>query len=87
MVVKDKIGRRRYILARNEPQLRALIKDIRKIDEWAKIVYYDEKFAIIRCKHWHKDKVLEFLHVHDVETYATSGTIKKTKKIMKSIKI
>ena len=87
MVVKDKVGRRRYILLRNEPSIRKLIKDIREIDERAKIVYYDDNFAILRCRHWYKDEILQFLWDRGIKTYATSGTIKKIKRIMKSIKI
>jgi len=87
VVVKDKVGRRRYILIRNESKVRKLIGDIRNIDEQAKIVYYDENFAILRCRHWYKDEILQFLWNQGIKTYATSGTIRKTKRIMKGIKI
>ncbi|EDY36114.1 hypothetical protein ABOONEI_2101 [Aciduliprofundum boonei T469] len=86
VVVKDKIGRRRYILLKNEPKIRKLINEIRKIDSWAKIVYYDDNFAILRCRHWYKDDILEILHNNGIKTYRTSGTIKKTKRIMQGIK-
>ncbi len=87
MVVKDKVGRRRYILLRNVPSVRKLINEIRRIDEKAKIVYYDDNFAILRCRHWYKDEILQFLWKKGIRTYATSGTIKKIKRIMSSIKI
>ncbi len=86
MVVKDNIGRRRYILLKNVPKIRKLINEIRKIDSWAKIVYYDDNFAILRCRHWYKDDILEILHDNGIKTYRTSGTIKKTKRIMRGIK-
>jgi len=87
VVVKDKVGRRRYILLKNEPVVRKIIGEIRKIDAQAKIVYYDDNFAILRCRHWYKDDILHLLWSRGIKTYATSGTIKKTKRIMKSIKV
>ncbi len=87
MVVKDRVGRRRYILLRNDARLRRFINEIRKIDEKAKIVYYNENFAILRCRHWYKDEILRLLWKNGFVTYATSGTVKKTKKIMRSIRV
>ncbi len=87
MVVKDKVGRRRYILIKNDPRLRKFVSEIRKIDEKAKIVYYNDDFAILRCRHWFKDKILHLLWDNGFQTYSTSGTIKKTKRIMRSLKI
>lgn len=87
MVVKDRVGRRRYILIKNEPRLRRFVGEIRKIDEKAKIVYYDDNFAILRCRHWYKDDILQLLWKNGFQTYTTSGTIKKTKRVMKSIRI
>ncbi len=86
VVVKDRVGRRRYIIARNTPQLRRLISQIRKIDPAAKIAYFDESYALIRCRHWYKEKVIEFLNSHGVKTYITTGTIKKGKKIIEKLK-
>ncbi len=85
MVVKDKVGRRRYIIARNMPYLRRLIEEIRKIDDKAKIVYFDDRFAIIRCRHWHKEAIIQFLNKQGIKTYKTTGTIKKAKRIIRGI--
>ena len=82
VVVKDKIGRRRYIVARNSPRLKKLIYEIRRIDERAKIIYFDDRFAVIRCRHWYKERIIEFLKERNIETYRTTGTIKKAKKII-----
>lgn len=87
MVVKDRVGRRRYIIVMNIPKLRKLIYEIRKIDKAAKIAYYEEEYAVIRCRHWFKEKIIEYLRKMGVETIITTGTIKKAKRIIKNLKL
>ncbi len=87
VVVKDKVGRRRYIIAKNDKTVRIIIQEIRdKIDEKAKIVYYDNFFVIIKCRHWYKDEIIKFLQSRSIKTYKTTGTIKKAKKMLSGLK-
>ena len=85
MVVKDKIGRRRYIIARGEKKIHPLMKEIKKIDKRSKIVFENDNFTVIFCRHWYKDKIIDFLKSQNIETYYTTGTIKKAKKIIKTL--
>ena len=80
MVVKDKIGRRRYIIAEKKENLDEIIKEFK-----GRIVYENEKFAVIFCKHYLKDFALKTLHENSVKTYKTTGTIKKAKKIISNL--
>ncbi len=86
MVVRDRVGRKRYIIVENKKILRRIIHEIReKIDDKAKISYYEDDFAILFCRHWFKENIIEFLNSKGIKTYATSGTIKKAKEIMKKL--
>ena len=85
MVVKDKIGRRRYIIVSGEKKIHPLMKDIKKIDKRSKIVFENDKFTVIFCRHWYKDRIIDFLKSQNIETYYTTGTIKKAKKIIKTL--
>ena len=87
MVVKDRIGRRRYIIVMNVPKLRKLIYEIRRIDTAAKIAYYEEEYAVVRCRHWYKEKIIEYLRKMGIKTITTTGTIKKAKRIIKNLKL
>lgn len=80
MVVKDKVGRHRYILFffKNKK-----IDSI--VDRKFKLVFCKKNYGIIRCRHIDKDKVIEFLNKHGYKTIKTSGTIKKLKKLIESI--
>ena len=82
MVVKDKIGRRRYIIAEKSDEIEAVMGVIKKIDFSARIILKDEKFILLRCKHWYKDELIRILNENGIKTYKTTGTIKKAKKIM-----
>ncbi len=87
VVVKDKVGRRRYIIAKNDKLVRVFIREIRdRIDEKAKIVYYDDFFVIIKCRHWYKDEIIKFLQSRGINTYKTTGTIKKAKKMLSGLR-
>ncbi len=87
MVVKDRVGRRRYIILENSPRVDGLLRRIREVDDRAKIVYRDSNFILLRCRHWYKDKVLKILWDNGIKTYRTTGTIRKAKRIMKGIRI
>ena len=83
MVVKDKIGRRRYIIAKNEKKLIFLMNDVRSIDKKSKIIFTTGDFAVIFCRHWYKDKIVELLKSKNVKTYYTTGTIKRARRVIK----
>ncbi len=78
MVVKEKVGRKRYILFFNEGRGRNEI--LRLIKGKAYLAYYSKFFSIIRCKHTEKEEMIEFLKEKGFKTIKTSGTIKKLKK-------
>lgn len=80
MVVKDKVGRRRYIIVEKKENLEEIIKEFK-----GRIVYENEKFAVIFCKHYLKDFALKTLHENSVNTFKTTGTIKKAKKIISNL--
>lgn len=85
MVVKDKIGRRRYILFNAQGFKKSyLLKKIREYEGNLKLVFYNESYGIVKCKHTEKEKVIEFLRNAGIETKVTSGTIKKLKRIISS---
>lgn len=69
MVVKEKIGRKRYILFISSAKIKARVK----------IVYRQGNFGIARCNHREVDKVRKILENEGAETIKTSGTIKKLK--------
>ena len=85
MVVKDKIGRRRYIIVENAEELDSVMRDIRKIDNKARIITRIDNFSIIFCRHWYKERVIEILKSRGINTYRTAGTIKKAKEFIKII--
>ncbi len=82
MVVKDKIGRRRYIILEKSDNIGNVMGQIKKMDPSAKIILKDERFILLRCKHWHKEEIIRILNENGIKTYRTTGTIKKAKKIM-----
>ncbi len=86
MVVRDRVGRKRYVIVENKKILRKIIHEIReKIDEKAKISYHNDDFAILFCRHWFKENVIKFLNTRGLKTYKTAGTIKKAKEIMNKL--
>ena len=80
MVVKDKIGRRRYIIAEKNDKLKNLLAQF-----GGKIAYEDGKFVVIFCKHFMKDFAIKVLNSAGIKTYKTTGTIKKAKKIISNL--
>ena len=93
MVVKDKKGRKRYILFTIEDiERKDLIKAIK--DDYLKLrlIFYNRRYGIVRCKHTDKDRAIDFLtnlviKNHKIKTLKTSGTIKKLKNYVKSISL
>ena len=84
MTVKDRIGRRRYIIVEDSEELLRVIKRIKEVDKSAKIIKIGG-FALVRCKHWFKGEVIKKLNEMGIQTYKTTGTIKKAKKIIKGL--
>ncbi len=85
MVVKEKVGRKRYIIILNSPIIMDLIKKLRKkvgID--VKFIKTIGNFSIIRVRHTEKDKLIENLRKENIITIKTTGTIKKAKKIIRN---
>ncbi len=83
MVVKDKVGRHRYILFKNNNRSREqILKEIKKSPVKLKIVFYSNGYTIVKCKHTDKEKAISFLNDSGLETVKTSGTIKKLKKLI-----
>ncbi len=80
MVVKSKVGRRRYIIAEKNEKIKEAMKDIREIDMQARVIGTFQGYTVIRCRHWYKDNVINILNEHGIKTYRTTGTIKSAKK-------
>ena len=85
MVIKERIGRKRYILFLNEGKSKNEILNL--IDGRAYLAFYSKNFAIVRCKHTEKDKIIAYLKSMGFKTIKTSGTIKKLKKYINSFYI
>ncbi len=85
MVVKEKVGRKRYIIILNSPIIIDLIKILReKVGLDVKFIKTFGNFSIIKVKNTDKDKVIENLKKENVITIKTTGTIRKAKKIIKN---
>ncbi|MCD6171021.1 MAG: hypothetical protein J7J36_01170 [Thermoplasmata archaeon] len=82
MVVKDRIGRKRYILFSTGGQKKAEI--IKVIKNKAYLVFYNKKYGIVRCKHTEKENIIKFLSSTGFKTIKTSGTIKTLKEVIKN---
>ncbi|MEM1514231.1 MAG: hypothetical protein QXW78_01970 [Candidatus Thermoplasmatota archaeon] len=78
MVVKDKVGRQRYILFTAEYKKIKLIKEYNKV----KLIFYNGKYGIVKCSHIEKEEIINFLNSVNCKTLYTSGTIKKIRKIL-----
>ena len=72
MVVKSKVGRRRYIVGRDSAKLDTLMREIKGIDERAKIIHRDGSFFILRVRHWYKEEAIKALNENGVETLITT---------------
>ncbi len=85
MVVKDKVGRRRYIIVNNSESLKNLFIELKKIDSFSKIIKQTGGYSIVRCHHRYRDKIIAVLNENGVKTYRTTGTIRKALRIIRSI--
>ncbi len=90
MVVKDKIGRKRYIVSycnMKKVDLDDFLKDVtRKYQIKVSIILYNNGFNILRCKHLDKDRLINILNTKNFKTYKATGTVKKAKEILAMIK-
>ncbi|MGC8609774.1 MAG: hypothetical protein ACP5LM_00280 [Thermoplasmata archaeon] len=85
MVVKDKIGRKRYIILYETPNFNSFLRHINvKSNMNVKIVYREDKFLILRINHKLKEKLLNLAKEYNIITIKTTGTIKKAKKLIKN---
>jgi len=88
MVVKDKIGRNRYILFIAEGgEKKSIVSALNKGKIKLRLILYNGKHGIVRCKHTDKEKAIKFLNELKIDgicikTLKTSGTIKKLKKYL-----
>jgi len=82
MVVREKVGRKRYILFLSKGKNREEIIEMVKGKYY--LAYYSKNFGIIRCRHTEKEKAIQFLKKHSFKTLKTSGTIKKLKEYISS---
>ncbi len=85
MVVRDRVGRRRYIVVKYSPEIKSLIEKMREVDPKVKIIVRINGFAILFCRHWYKGKIIEILRRNGIKTYRTTGTIKKAKKMISTL--
>jgi len=85
MVVKDKIGRRRYVIVYSTENLSEILKHLHlKFHVDLKFMFKLGHYAVIRIPHEDKDRFLELLNDFNVPTLKTTGTIKKAKEIIKN---
>ena len=62
MVVKDKIGRRRYVIMHNVNDLPILLRKIsRKFNINLQFILKTEHYSVVRIKHWDRDKFISIL--------------------------
>lgn len=93
MVVKAKVGRKRYILfeTNEEIKMEDFIKEIRKFKEinpW--VIYLKNKIGILRVRHLFKEKAINILNSMNkingkdikIRTIKTSGTIKSLREYL-----
>jgi len=78
VVVKEKVGRRRYIIVENSHGWGEIFKEIKRIDERAKVIMKDD-YIVLRCRHWYKDEIIEILNSRGFRTFTTTGTIRRAK--------
>ena len=91
MVVKDQVGRKRYILCSTAGLKKREITSIfNENDIKTKIVLHTETHCILRCRHLEKEKITQqlntrFLKDKGVKSIKSSGTIRKLKKYLNDI--
>lgn len=89
MVVKEKIGRVRYVAFKNSiktdrKEMNHILYSLLKEKNISfRLTIFDGEYGIIKIKHWDKNKILESLNESsEIMTLKTSGTIKKAKKML-----
>jgi hypothetical protein len=85
MVVKDRVGRRRYILARvpEGTSTDSLITMAKRSGDQGvplRIIDHQDGFVLVRCRHLDVQNVRDDLNGDGLETIVTSGTIKGAEK-------
>jgi len=80
MVVKDRVGRRRYILARVQPgmdrdALEGAIRRIGSAGVRLRIIDRRGDLLLVRCGHTEADEARRLLNAGGLTTIVTSGTI------------
>ena len=89
MVVKEKRGRRRYIIFEGEGvSKREIYQIINSSDIKLKLAFHTGKYFIIRCPHTEKERVIALFTEKGegkIRSLKTSGTIKKLKEYIKSV--
>jgi len=81
VVVKDKVGRRRYVLARvpegtTTDSLVTMAKRHEREGVTFWIIDHHDGLVLVRCKHFVVQEVRDTLNDEGLETVVTSGTIK-----------
>lgn len=85
MVVKDKIGRKRYVIVYNVENLPEILKHIHlKFHIDLKFILKLGHYSVIKIPHKDKEKFLELIHEFNIITIKTTGTIRKAKEIIKN---
>jgi len=82
MVVRERRGRKRYILFLHDGKSK---EEILKKLKGIYLAFYSRKFGIVRCIHTKKEETIHYLKKCGFITLKTSGTIKKLKEYMKKI--
>lgn len=80
--MKEKIGRKRYIIAENKDNLQDIVAKFNGV-----VVYKSDRFAVIFCKHYKKEQAVKILNENRIRTYKTVGSIKKAKKIIAELSL
>jgi len=97
MVVKDKVGRKRYIVFQQKDgkfHKGEMIAVLNRSTEKPYLMMLEGKYGIVFIRHWHQKEVTEFLNKsHTIngktvvlKTIKTSGTARKAKKILEELK-
>lgn len=91
MVVKDQIGRKRYILCSTSglPK-RELFRFLNENNIKTKVVFHTNTHCILKCRHTSKDELLRLLETQPlkdkgIKSIKTSGTIRKLKNYLNDI--
>lgn len=84
MVVKDKIGRKRYVIVYNVDNLGTILRLISKkfrID--MHFILKSNHYSVVRIKHWDKDRFISLMKDFNIPTVKVTGTVRKAKEIVK----